>query len=242
MIALVTGSSRGLGFEIAKALDKKEISTLLTGRSKADVEQALKQLNPEKHRAFSLDFTKGKETEMFLAMLSERQIKPNILIHNLGGRLEGDGFPVNKKILKDTMDLNLEIAMKINEVCLPHMVEKKFGRIIHIGSDSSLTGQASPAYVIAKAALNGYVKTAARYYAKYNVMICAVLPGILEHEGSAWAEKKITQPEYYHRIRGQMPLGRFGQPDEIAGFVAELADSNSMMSAGGLFEFRGAIS
>jgi NAD(P)-dependent dehydrogenase (short-subunit alcohol dehydrogenase family) len=63
----------------------------------------------------------------------------------------------------------------------------------------------------------------------------------LEHDGSDWANKKIAQPEYYQRKIQQMPLGRFGNPKEIAGFVAELASSESMMSAGGLFELCGAV-
>jgi NAD(P)-dependent dehydrogenase (short-subunit alcohol dehydrogenase family) len=137
--------------------------------------------------------------------------------------VDEDKYPFNFDALKNSMKINLETAIKINEKFLPYMIQKKSGRIIHIGSDASLTGKASPAYVIAKAAMNGYVKAMAQYYAKYNIMFCAVLPGILEHEGSPWAEKKITQPEYYQKRIEQLPLGRFGNPKEIAGFVAELA-------------------
>jgi 3-oxoacyl-[acyl-carrier protein] reductase len=240
-IALITGSSRGLGLAIAKELGYRRFRTILTGRSQANLDQALRDLSGDNHIAFTLDFLNIQEIEQFLIKILNAGLIPYILIHNLGGKLKGDSFPLDKKILDASMKLNLDVAIKINERFLPFMIQKKFGRIIHIGSDASLTGRASPAYVIAKAALNGYVKTSARYYAKHNVMFCAVLPGIFEHDGSAWSEKKMMQPDYYQKRMGEMPLGRFGKPDEIATFVAELAASDSMMYAGGLFELRGAI-
>lgn len=241
-VALITGSSRGIGFQIAKEFEKRNICTILTGRSQTRLNRALEEINPEKNLAFSVDFSKENDVDTFLESLLKKQVIPNILVHNFGGRIEGDDFPINRKILKTSIEINLEVAIKITEKFLPFMIEKKFGRIIHIGSDASLTGQASPAYVIAKSALNGYVKTSARYYAKNNIMLCAVLPGIIEHEDSEWANKKIIHPEHYKKKLNQTSLGRFGKPEEIAGFVAELAVSDSMMCAGGLFEFRGAMS
>ena len=138
------------------------------------------------------------------------------------------------------MQSNLEVALEINNAFIPRMIENHFGRIIHVSSDSSLTGKCSPAYAAAKSAVNGYVKSAARHYTKHNVMFCAVLPGIFEHENSVWARKKSSQPDYYQQRVSQMPMGRFPHPSEVAGYVADLVCNQSMMSAGSLIELTGA--
>lgn len=236
LIALITGSSKGLGLSIAKSLAKKQVQTILTSRSGSNLNLALSQLQGNEHIAFAIDFTKEDEIDLLLKKLHSQDIIPNVLIHNLGYKVEGDSFPLNLNVIRNSLKINLEVAIKINEFFLPIMTKNKFGRIIHIGSDASVTGQASPAYVIAKSALNGYIKTAARYNAKNNIMMCAILPGILEHDGSAWAQKKISQPEHYQNTINKMPLGRFGQPEEIADLVAEIATNTSMMCAGSLFE------
>ena len=119
------------------------------------------------------------------------------------------------------------------------MIKNEFGRIIHVSSDSSKTGKCSPAYAAAKSAVNGYVKSAARHYAKYNIMFCAVLPNIFEHKNSVWSKKRVADPECYRERLSQMPTGRFADPSEIAKYIADLACNNSIMSAGSLFELTG---
>lgn len=241
-IALITGSSRGIGFSIAQELDKHGVRLILTGRSQKTLDSALQQLSSNDHLTFSLDFSEESVVNNFLKLLIENKIIPNILVHNLGGTSDIDTFPIDINLLRALININLEVAIRINEAFIPFMTQRRFGRIIHIGSDASITGMASPAYVISKSALNGYVKVSSRHFVNHGIMICAVLPGIIEHEGSAWEKKKINQYDYYKKKLEQMPLRRFGRPEEIASFVGELAVSNSMMYAGGLFELRGAMS
>lgn len=239
-IALITGSSKGLGLAIAKMLASKNVKVILTGRSQFDLNQALSAFPNNEHTAFIVDFCQDTECDQLLDFLVEKKLIPTTLVHNLGGRVEGDIFPLDSEALRRSLKFNLEIAVKINEKFLPYMLKRGQGKIIHIGSDASLTGRASPAYVIAKAALNGYIKTMSQFYAKNSILICGVLPGIMEHENSVWAQKKINQPEYYQKKLEQMPLGRFGTVEEIAIFVSELAKNGSMMCTGGLFELCGA--
>lgn len=239
-IALVTGSSRGLGYEIVKNLAQKGIQLLLTGRSLEALYQAKTRLcNAEQHLLFPGDLTQGGCLQSIMQDIVKRGVFPQMVIHNLGGKVVGDEPPLTLDALRRSMRLNMEIAVELNQFFIPYMVKNGRGRVIHISSDASLTGQSAPGYAASKAAVNAYVKSTARYYAKDNVMICAVLPGIMEHENSAWAEKKRTQPEYYQQKIQQMPLGRFGTPDEIAPFVAEIACSDSMMCAGSLIELTG---
>ena len=239
-IALITGSSQGLGLELAKLLDRNGVRLILTSRSLEKLSAALQQLSPEnKHISFHGDLTNDTDLQRIIDSIKNKQMYPDIIIHNLGKNVEGDVFPLKREIVRKSMHINLEVALELNNVFIPDMIKNQFGRIVHISSDGSLTGRCSPAYAAAKSAVNAYVKSAARFYTKYNVMLCAVLPGIFEHENSVWAEKKRLQPEYYQRRISQMPLGRFAHPAEIASYVADLVCNSSMMCAGSLIELTG---
>lgn len=237
---LITGSSQGLGFEIAKILDKQGMRVILTGRNSDRLNYALAQLSSTiKHVAIPGDLTDSNHINTLVNKLKDQNIYPTIIIHNLGYSLSEDKFPLKPEVLRDAIRIHLEVALMLNEAFLPIMIKNNFGRIIHISSDSSKTGKCSPAYAAAKSAVNGYVKSAARYYAKYNIMFCAVLPNVFEHENSVWSRKKETHPERYHERLSQMPAGRFPQTSEVAKYVADIAYNESIMSAGSLFELTG---
>src|SRR3990167_9842629 len=228
-IAMITGSSQGLGFEVAKVLNQNDLRLILIGRSFQKLETALKQFSPQKnHIILDGDLTDDTVLQKMIQSIKNQQVEPDIIIHNLGKNINGDVFPLKREIFRESMQINFEVALELNNAFLPKMMTKQFGRIVHVSSDGSLTGRCSPAYAAAKSAINAYVKSAARYYTKYNVMICAVLPGIFEHENSAWAEKKRLQPEYYQQRISQMPMGRFAHPSEIASYIADLVSNQSI--------------
>jgi len=235
--ALITGSSQGLGLAVASAFDKRKIKVLLTGRSYQKLERCLTDfLHKDLHDPIACDLTDHTKLLQLLFQLDAKDIVPDIIIHNLGGKVDGDTQPLTANILQQSIKLNLGVAAQINEHFLPSMVRRGHGRIIHVSSDASLTGQSAPGYAAAKAAVNGYVKSTARFYASHNIMICAVLPSVIEHEDSAWTEKKLTQPEYYQKKIDAMPLGRFSFPFEIADVIADIACCSNMVYAGSLIE------
>lgn len=239
-IALITGSSQGLGFELAKILDQSGMRIILTGRDINKLDKAYNQLSQQKkHLVLPGDLTCTNHLNKMIAALKEQEIYPNFIIHNLGNHDPNDIFPLKPDVLRRTMQVHLDVALILNEAFLSRMMDNQFGRIIHISSDSSLTGKCSPAYAATKSAINGYVKSAARYYAKHNIMFCAVLPNIFEHENSAWTKKKKSNPSYYQERLSQMPTGRFAHPTEIAKYVADIACNKSIMSAGSLIELTG---
>src|SRR3990167_7956692 len=150
-IALITGSSRGLGLAIARALSHEDYRIILTGRNKNDLQNAQKTLNKEcRHILIYGDL----QEESTIQDLKNLCLIPNVIVHNLGCKIDGDEQPLQYDILMKSVALALGAAVNINAYYLPLMSEKKQGRIIHIGSDASETGNASPGYVSAKAAIN----------------------------------------------------------------------------------------
>ncbi len=235
-IALITGATRGLGLAVAQLLSEKNYQLILTGRTKDSLD-AVKKIFCEcpYHSFFSGDLL----NTAVLDNLCQSITTPDLIIHALGGKIHGDMQPLSPGILGQSMALNLEVAVKINSYFLPMMQSRKSGRIIHVSSDASETGDAAPGYAAAKAAINAYVKSTARFYAKDAIMICAVLPGIFLHPGSAWDQKKQNEPKRYQEKLSTFPLGRFLQVKEIASTIVNIALDASLAYAGSLIKLTG---
>lgn len=241
-LAIVSGSSRGLGLEIAKALSYENFSIVLNGRNEKLLGKAMAVLNQTiRHYPFCCDFQKEDSLEALRKFLKYHDLAPDVIVHNLGGKIAGDSHPIDMELLNETMTLNLNRAIEINNLCIPLMMEKGGGRIVHIGSSAGISGNASPAYAISKGALHIYIKNAARYYAKDRIMICGVVPGVLDHEGSEWDRKRTAEPEKYNSRLKDMPLGRFASPEEIAPFIKAVCCIESMQCTGSLITLDGGV-
>lgn len=234
--ALITGSSRGLGLAIAKTLSCAGYTIILTGRNQNELIQAQKTLaNADQHILICGDLL----LEKTIQQLKDLYLIPDIIVHSLGCKILDDEQPLKYDILMQSIALNLGVAVNINAHFLPLMAERKQGRIIHIGSDASETGNAAPGYVSAKAAINAYVKSTARFFAKENVMICAVLPGIFLSPGNAWDVKRETEPEKYQQKLSAMPLGRFLFLEEVVEAIKNIALATGMSYAGSMIRITG---
>ena len=239
---LVTGSSRGLGLAIAQDLSYKGFSVILNSRNEKNLQKAFETLNNEiKHYCFCCDLTKENSFNDLDTFLKQNNLHVDGVVHNLGGKVANDTQPLHVKTLASSMRLNLESSIEINNYLIPRFIKNGGGKIVHIGSSSGQSGNASPAYAISKGALNTYVKNSARYYAKDGVCICAVVPAIIEHEGSEWQKKSINEPEKYKNRKKSMPLGRFAKPNEISPFVSSIFLIDSMQVTGSIINLEGGI-
>lgn len=235
-IALITGGTKGLGRKLAQLLSAINYKIILTGRSQHLLENVRKELmNADKHILVCGDLL-NKNT---LKNIYNLPVLPSVMVHTIGGKIQGDEQPLSPEILQKSIDLNLGIAAHLNAHYLPLMQKARYGRIVHIGSDASETGQSAPGYAASKAAINAYVKSTARFYAKNNIMICAVLPGNFEYLGNVWDEKKVNDPDDYQKRLQKMPLGRFLFCEEVAELIFNIVNSDSMAYAGSLVKLTG---
>lgn len=239
--AIITGSSRGLGLELALVLAEYGFRTVITGRNPDSLTAAikkLKQVSTSDHIALCLDLTKEGAPEDFYIKLKKHGIAPSVIVNNLGGGVTGDSRNIPTAVLRSALRLNLEVGIEINNLFYEDL-KTNAGTIVHIGSTASLHFDAPPGYVISKTALNAYVKNAARTFAKDNVCIFAVLPGMLEHEESYIDKLNQSNPERYQKILSTSVLGRFTTSTETARFILKIIETRTPMINGSLIQFDG---
>jgi len=236
-VVFITGSSKGLGFEIALEFSKIGYCVVLNGRDEAVLKQKLTLLDDNGHFVFKQDFLLEDAIENTEKFFDKIGLAPDIIVHSLGGKLDGDFHPIKPQTLHATMRLNLESAIGINNIFIPHMSQNKGGYIAHIGSLAGINANASPCYAISKAALHAYIKNSARYYAKQGIAIFGVVPGILGHTGSDWDRKKELEPQKYTNRLSQTLSGSFINPNEIAKYIVSLSVVPSKIISGSILEF-----
>lgn len=234
---LVTGAGRGIGRAIALALAKEGARVSVFSRTRSDVLSLIQEMEKygRGHYGEALDLMAKNAPSVLAKKLARVFGSPDILVHNLGSTLEiTDPFcPMNdwRRVLR----CNLEIAVELDQIFVPAMKRKKWGRIVHIGSTSSMENNGPVTYCASKAALAAYSRSMGRVLAKDGIVMSAVLPGAVFTEGGYWDKALKERPEHVRKyLADRCPLGRFGTPENIAAMVVFLCS--------GLAEFcQGAI-
>jgi len=153
--ALVTGAGRGLGASIVRTLAAEGVCILATSRGSASLEALMRSLpRPETNASCSVDLEHPGGVNELLSWLESTGRSVDIVVNNVGGTLGLDKPLANYQDFLRVMDLNLGVAVEINQRLIPSMVSRGWGRICHVSSISSLENQGPPAYCAAKAALN----------------------------------------------------------------------------------------
>lgn len=221
-VVVVTGASRGIGKAIALALGKAGCKVLVNyARSSKEAEEVAKQIEAVGGQAltFGGDVSKEADVEAMLKTAVDTWGTVDILINNAGITRDGLLMRMKLKQWQDVIDLNLTGVYLCTQAAAKIMMKKKKGRIINIASVVGLVGNVGQAnYSAAKAGVIGLTKTIAKEYSSRNINVNAVAPGFIASDMTAELgadlEKKILQT---------IPLGRYGQPEEIAGLVEFLA-------------------
>ena len=239
--SLVTGSSRGLGLDIALEMAAGGFSVVITGRNPETLAAAMEKLSkssPLEHCAVCIDLAAEDGPQKLYTVLKEKGIAPCVIVNCLGGGVPGDRRNVPTDILRASLRLNLEVGIEINNLFYED-IKTSAGVIIHIGSNASIHLDTPPGYAISKAALNAYVKNAARTFAKEGVCIFAVLAGILDYEGSYFNRLSHTNPERYQKALSETTFGRFTTSQETARFIVKILQAQTPMISGALIQFDG---
>lgn len=228
-IALVIGGSRGIGAGITELLSKAGALTIFTHTGKpayrARLNVLLARLKKEgcHVRAVTADALDSKRTDAVAAEIIGKHGKIDVLVVNVGQNAARPAESITNKEWLRFININLSAAFYAVRAVLPHMVERKYGRIILIGSSAACNGGGGAIdYAAAKSGLNGMMLYLTQNYARQGIITNVVHPCVIETD---LLRERYSDEEKRKKLISQIPVGRLGKPEDIAGLAVYLASA-----------------
>ncbi|KAA1470816.1 putative short-chain dehydrogenase/reductase [Dentipellis sp. KUC8613] len=230
-LALITGATGGIGRATAHTLARRGLDLALHFRTSRAAADALAEELASKYgvraRAFSADLASYDEVRALHAAVVRELGHPDVLYNNAGLAshvvgIKGRITDVPVEEFENTWRVNAGSAFLLSQLCIPHMEQEGWGRVIFCSSVAATTGGViGPHYASSKSALHGVMHWIANQYARSGITCNAVAPALIE------GTDMFSNPTPAHL--NLVPMGRFGQPEEIASIV-ELLVTNAYMT------------
>lgn len=221
--ALVTGAGRGIGRAIAQHLAEQGAHVYLVARSQEQLDSAVQEIQQAGHQAtaWAADLSDPQQAEKIAADFAATG--PSILVNNAGITRDNVLLRMKDEHWDEVLNLNLRAAFLLTRTVSKSMLKARYGRIINITSVIGIRGNAGQSnYAASKAGLIGFTRSLARELGARNITVNAVAPGYIETDMTDSLPDKVKEG-----ILGQVPLGRMGQPKDIARAVGFLAHPES---------------
>jgi 3-oxoacyl-[acyl-carrier protein] reductase len=229
--AIVTGAGRGIGEAIARRLASEGAKVACISRSEsnsAKVAEAINAVHPGAARAYAVDVADKKAVEAVGAQIFADFGKVDILVNNAGITRDGLAMRMSEEDWDAVIDTNLKGAFNFIQAVMRPMIKQRSGRIVNIASVAGLMGNAGQAnYAASKAGLIGLTKTLARELSGRNITVNAVAPGFIKTDMTDVLPEAIKTG-----VLSQIPMGRFGEPEDIASAVTFLASPEAKYITG----------
>ena len=230
-VAVVTGAGRGIGHAIAVRLAKEGARVASVSRTEANAQKTADEINAlraEAAKAYAVDVADQTAVQEAAAKIFADFGRVDILVNNAGVTRDGLSMRMSMEDWDTVLNTNLKGAFNFTQAVMRPMIKQRSGRIINISSIAGLTGNAGQAnYSASKAGLIGLTKTLARELASRGITVNAVAPGLIETDMTTVLSDEIRQA-----ILQKVPLGKLGEPDDIAGAVAYLASPEAKYITG----------
>jgi acetoacetyl-CoA reductase len=232
-VAIVTGGTRGIGEAISLGLQAQGV--IVAANYAGNDERAREFTERTGIKAYKWDVADYEASQAGAAKVAEELGPVDILVNNAGITRDGTILKLTYQAWKEVIDTNLGGCFNMAKAVFPGMRERKWGRIVNIGSINGQAGQYGQVnYAAAKSGIHGFTKALAQEGAKFNVTVNAIAPGYIDTDMVA-----AVPPEVLEKIVAKIPVGRLGQADEIARAVTFLCCDSGAFVTGSTLSING---
>lgn len=239
-VALVTGSSKGIGKAIAIKLAKDGFDLVINYRSNEDVAREVGLLCESfgvKVLVVKADVTRPDEVETMMGQIIEEFGKLDVLVNNAGITKDSLVLRMSLEDFTQVVDANLNSAFNCSKEAVKYMMKKRSGSIINITSIVGLRGNEGQVnYSASKAGLIGMTKSLAKEFASRSIRVNAVAPGFIETDMTGKLKEDVIE-----ELKKSIPLKRLGNVEDIANMVAFLAKDDSSYITGQVISVDGGM-
>lgn len=235
-VAIITGGSRGLGKEMGKSLAEAGASVVLCSRTAEVVRSAADEIAGQTGqvcRGYACDVSDAEQVEALVARVLDEFGQVDILINSAGINIRGPIEDLTLEQFLEVQAINVTGVWLMCRAVARHMKERHYGRVINVGSILSLISipERTP-YATSKGGVLQMTRTLALEWASHGITVNAILPGPFATEMNL---PLLNDPEQYKRFAAQIPLGRWGELEEIGGLALFLAsDASSFVTGAGI--------
>ena len=230
-VAVVTGAGRGIGHAIALRLASEGARVACVSRTEANAKKTSDEINaprPNTAKAYAVDVADHAAVQKIGAQILDDFGKIDILVNNAGVRRDGLSLGMSLEDWDMVINTNLKGAFNFVQATERVMIKQRSGRIINISSVIGMIGNAGQTnYAASKAGLIGFTKSLARELASRNITVNAVAPGFITTDMTVGLSEEIKKT-----IHAKIPLGRTGQPEDVASGVAFLVSAEASYITG----------
>ena len=241
-VAIVTGGAGGIGRALALGLADAGADVVVTSRSLGHLEEVVKEIKAKgrKSLAVSTDVTQVKSVEDMVARALKEFPRIDILVNAAGIaiRKPAETFPIDE--WQQVMDINTRGTFICCQAVGREMIKQRSGKIVNMSSVRGRYGLPVDyaAYCPSKGAVDALTRTLACEWAKYNVLVNAVAPTVVETE---LTKPALADPAYAQRMKARIPLGRWAMPEDIVGPTIFLASKASDFVTGQIVYIDGGV-
>ncbi|MBI2941907.1 MAG: glucose 1-dehydrogenase [Chloroflexi bacterium] len=242
-VAIVTGGSRGIGRAIAMGLAAEGCRVAIVARGAERLATTVEEIRALGTEVIGVvgDTTRPEDVERLVRETVAAFVGIDILVNNVGGSRPGTFLETDDRHWQEVFELNLFSAIRTSRQVIPELRKRGGGRIVNISSIYGRESGGPTSYNAAKAAEISLTKALAREFGQENILVNTVAPGSILFPGGGWERRTQADPAGMAEfVRREMPLGRFGRPEEVAHMVVFLASERASLVNGACIPVDGA--